>query len=370
MPSRHRPSKDKDEEYAPRVPLQEQLLIDLLPELSPRRILSTSVGRGQFAIAASERFPESSVTCHFFDQFYAQSAQALATLDNLQVVCVPDFPAGPFDLTAIPVRSSGDAELTRERLQAGHVALDIGGRLISATDNEDDTWLHAELRKLFPKVTRRPLSNGVVYLATKQEPLKKVKQFECQFAFRDQGRLIKAVSRPGVFSHRELDGGARALLKAMVVHAGEQVFEIGCGCGALSLAAASRAPGVQVLAVDSDCRAVQCTQRGADLNQLANVDAQLNCSGDTGIADTYDLALGNPPYFSQYQIAFLFLRAAHRALKPGGRVMMVTKTPNWYDEHMPEYFTDIEMQMVSGYSVVSARKPGVRDPRLLSPPRG
>ena len=101
------------------------------------------------------------------------------------------------------------------------------------------------------------------------------------------------------------------------------------------------------------------------LNQLTNVEARLNCTGEAGIGDTYDLAVGNPPYFSQYQIAFLFIRACHRALKPGGRVMMVTKTPNWYDEHMPEYFTDIEMQKVSGYTVVRARKPAIRDPRLL-----
>ena len=354
-----------EDEYAPRVPLQEQLLIDLLPELSAKRVLSMSVGRGQFAIAASERFPEAAVTCHFLDQFYQQSTQSQATLTNLEVICTPDFPVGPFDLVAIPVRSSGDAELTRERLQAGHVGLEIGGRLISCTDNEEDTWLHAELRKLFPKVTRRPLDNGVVYLATKHEPLKKVKQFECQFAFRDHGRLIQAISRPGVFNHRELDGGARALIKTMVVNPGDQVFEIGCGCGAVSLAAAARAPDVKVLAIDSDCRAVQCTERGAVLNQLTNVEARLNCTGEAGIGDTYDLAVGNPPYFSQYQIAFLFIRACHRALKPGGRVMMVTKTPNWYDEHMPEYFTDIEMQKVSGYTVVSARKPAIRDPRLL-----
>lgn len=352
---RRRPSQD--EEYSPRIPVQEQLLIDVLPELKIKSLFCTSVGRAQFAIAASERFSDATVTCHFMDLFYTQAAQALATQTNLEIICTPDFPTGPFDHVAIPVRSSGDAELTRERLQAAHVALEIGGRMISVTDNEEDTWLHAELRKLFPKVTRRPLENGVVYLATKTEPLKKVKQFECLFAFRDQGRLIQVISRPSVFNHRELDGGARALMKAMVVNPNEQVFEIGCGCGAVSLAAAARAPGVKVLAVDSDCRAVQCTQKGAELNQLTNVDVQLNCMGEAGIAGTYDLALGNPPYFSQYQIAFLFLRAAHRALKPGGRVMMVTKTPNWYDEHMPEWFDDIEMQTVSSYSVVSGRKP-------------
>lgn len=357
MPRRRPP---QEEEYAPRIPVQEQLLIDLLPELNLQSLFCTSVGRGQFAIAASERYPESQVTCHFMDIFYAEATQALATLTNLKVVCTAEFPTGPFSHAAIPVRSSGDAELTRERLQAAHVALEIGGRLITVTDNEDDTWLHGEMRKLFTKVTRRPVDKGVVYLATKTEPLKKIKHYECLFAYRDQGRLIQLVSRPSVFNHRELDGGARALIKAMVVNPGDHVFEIGCGCGAVSLAAAARAPEVQVLAVDSDCRAVQCTAKGAELNQLTNVEARLNCTGEVGIAGTFDLAVGNPPYFSQYQIAFLFLRAAHRALKPGGRVMMVTKTPNWYDEHMPEWFTNIEMQKVSSYVVVSGVKPGAK----------
>jgi 16S rRNA G1207 methylase RsmC len=344
------------EDPTSRVPVQEQMLTAVLRELAPKRLLCTSVGRGQTAIAASEAFHDCEVTCHFMDLFYASATQALATMTNLKVVCTPDFPAETFDHVLIPIRSSGDAELARDRLQSGHIALEIGGRLITATDNEKDTWLHGEMKKLFPKVTRRPLDEGVVYLATKTEPLKKIKNFECEFAFRDQGRLLRLISRPGVFNHRKLDGGARALIKAMTVNEGDRVLDIGCGCGAVAIAAASRFPSVQALAVDSDCRAVHCTERGAALNELTNVTTALNCNGDAGIADTYDLVVGNPPYFSQYQIAFLFLRAAFRALKEGGRVMMVTKTPNWFDEHMPEWFQEIDIQPVSNYYIASGRK--------------
>lgn len=352
MPRRRKPV----EENHNRAPVQEQMLTSVLKEIAPRRLLCTSVGRGQTAIAASEAFPECDVTCHFMDIFYATATQDLATQTNLKVVCTPDFPEETFDHVMIPIRSSGDGELARDRLQSGHIALEIGGRLITATDNEDDTWLHDEMRKLFPKVTRRPLAEGVVYLATKTENLKKVKNFECHFAFRDHERLIQLISRPGVFSHRKLDGGARALIKAMTINEGDRVLDIGCGCGAVAIAAAARSPSVRALAVDSDARAVHCTQRGAELNQLTNVSTALNCTGDAGGFESFDLVVGNPPYFSQYQIAFLFLRTAARALKSGGRVMMVTKTPNWFDEHMPQWFDQIDIQPVSNYYVASGRK--------------
>lgn len=330
--------------------------MDLLRDITPRRVLCTSVGRGQFAIEAAHRFPDAHVTCHFLDLFYADETRKAGGEQNLRIVCSPDFPEETFDCVAIPVRSSGNAELTRDRLQAGHIALEIDGRMICTTDNEDDRWLHEELRKLFSKVTRRPVKEGVVYLATKTEALKKVKNFECQMAFRDREKLIQLVSRPSVFSHREVDGGARALIRAMEIGAGQKVLDMGCGSGTVALAAAARAPGVQVLAVDSDCRAIQCTAKGAELNQLTNVNTELNYQGDPGKPDSYDLVLGNPPYFSQYHIAALFLRAASRALKVNGRVMMVTKTPNWFDEHMPEMFDNVEIKSVGAYSVVSGKK--------------
>src|SRR5262249_28311319 len=152
-----------------------------------------------------------------------------------------------------------------------HDRLSIGGRLISATSSEDDQWLHGQMRKLFDKVTRRPQDGGVIYLATKTAPLKKYKNFVCEFAFRDQERLIKAVSRPGVFSHRSLDAGARALINTMVVGDGDRVLDLGCGSGAVALAAAFRASAVTVVAIDSHTRAVECTVQGAKLNELTNV---------------------------------------------------------------------------------------------------
>src|SRR6185295_11361493 len=135
----------------------------------------TSLGRGQFGAMAASYAAGAQVVCHFFDAHLAVQAAEFcgAGEGRPSIVCAADFPAGPFDLVAIPVDPRGEAELTRDLLQSGHERLAVGGRLLSATSSSDDQWLHTEMRKLFDKVTRRPSDDGVLYLATKTTPLKK-----------------------------------------------------------------------------------------------------------------------------------------------------------------------------------------------------
>ncbi|MGE5193668.1 MAG: class I SAM-dependent methyltransferase [Deltaproteobacteria bacterium] len=356
-----------EEAQALRTPAAEQLLIEEIPSISATRILCTSLGRGQFARVASSYSPCTRVVCHFFDTWLARqaaehcnvagtpgvpSAEATAATGNLEIVCTPDFPPGPFDLVAIPVDPRGEAELTRDLLQTGHDRLVIGGRMLAATSIADDQRLHGEMRKLFEKVTRQPQENGVLYLASKTAPLKKHKNFNCEFAFRDQGRLVRAVSRPGVFSHRSLDAGARALINTMTIRDNDRILDIGCGSGAVALAAAFRARAVTGVAVDSHARAVECVTRGAALNGLSNVTAILDHEGRAPEPGTYDLVLGNPPYYSDYQIAEVFLQAARRALKPRGKVLMVAKSYAWYETRMPELFDDVQLHPHKQYTVV------------------
>jgi 16S rRNA (guanine1207-N2)-methyltransferase len=349
-----------------RIPAAEQLLIDELPAIRETRILATSLGRGQFAAAAARQIPGARVTLHELDIYLADEARRFleqtasvaggAGEGAARVVCSADFPEEQFDLAALPVDFRGDAELTRDRLQAAHTRLAIGGRLLSATGNPEDQWLHDELRKMFAKVTRRPSETGVLYLATKVAPLKKLKHYDAEFAFRDRGQLIRAISRPGVFNHRGLDAGARALVNTMQIAEGARVLDLGCGSGVVAFAAALRANGVTVVAVDSHARAIDCTLRGAALNGLTNVRTILNAEGETGEPGTFDLVVGNPPYYSDYRIAEIFLQGARKALRPGGTLLIVTKAVTWYEERLPELFDQVRRNIHKAYSVLEARQ--------------
>ena len=240
--------------------------------------------------------------------------------------------------------------------------------MIVSTDNDEDQWIHNELRELFPKVTRRPIrKQGTLYFATKVKPLKKVRDFDCEFAFRDRERLIYAYSRPGVFSHRHIDPGARALMNTMTVKPGMKILDLGSGAGTVTLAAAFAAENVTVHAVDSNARAIQSLERGIAKNEAPGITYALDAEGQSPASDEFDLALANPPYFSNYAIADLFLDTAHRALKPKAKILIVTKTPNWFVERMPLWYADVEVAEHNDYWIVTGKK---RKESMSDMPRG
>ena len=69
---------------------------------------------------------------------------------------------------------------------------------------------------------------------------------------------------------------------------------------------------------------------------------------------SYDLALANPPYYADFRIAELFVEAAHRALAPGGTLLIVTKQPTWYLENLPNAWNDVAREEVKTYHLIEA----------------
>lgn len=329
--------------------------MDVAGELPPGHLLCNTAGRGQFARTFVETHPGATADVWFLDVYQRDQAQhAEESSSGVNYLCQPDPPDGPYDVVAWAFGFRGETELKREMLQAGFLRLKIGGRYAVSTDDADDQWLHTELKKLFDKVTRRPLKEGVLYLATKTEELVKRKSYDCEFAFRDRERLLYAYSRPSVFSHRRIDPGARTLINVMEIEPGFRVLDLGCGAGTVGLAALARNENVSVLAMDCNPRALEAITRGAAKNELTGLSTTLDATGTTIPAAEFDLVLANPPYFSNYRIASLFLQIAQHALKPRGRVLVVTKTPLWFEEHMPEFFPRMSLMPVRDYVVASA----------------
>jgi 16S rRNA G1207 methylase RsmC len=338
----------------------EQLLIDYLPKLKGERVLCTTLGRAQLATAIGDANPQAKVVCWFLDLFaQQQSAQQIGSRpENFQLLCQADPPTASsqqqsekFDLACLPFQRQGEVELVRDQLQIAHDRLDIGGTLVASTDNADDHWLHDQLKLLFDKVSRYAVTGGAIYAAVKQRPLKKLKNFACEFAFRDNERLIHLRSRPSVFSHRSLDTGARALIESMPLAAGQRVLDIGCGSGAVALAAALRMEGITAHAIDSNPRAIEAVQWAAAKNGASQVTASLDCDGSTLEPQTFDLALGNPPYYSNFRLAEVFIEIACRALKPTGELFLVTKMPDWYQRHLERWFGHFEQTTARQFQV-------------------
>jgi 16S rRNA (guanine1207-N2)-methyltransferase len=102
---------------------------------------------------------------------------------------------------------------------------------------------------------------------------------------------------------------------------------------------------------------VECTARGVEMNGLANVSVALEAAGRVPDPGSYDLALANPPYYSDFRIAQLFVDTAWKALAPGGTLLVVTKQPTWYVEHLPQMWRDVAQEPVKTYHLIEAVRP-------------
>jgi 16S rRNA G1207 methylase RsmC len=334
-----------------------------LPATGGMRIVCTTTGRAQAAHALATEHPAAAVTAWFLDLHPSAAATAswAPAPSNLLAACLPDMPPGPYDLAIVPLAKDGEAELTRELLQQAFAQLVIGGRLVTAIDNPRDKWLHGQLAETGETVRVRPAEGPkpqtIAYVVEKTRPLAKVRDFSCEVVFRDRERLLTAFTRPGVFAHRRIDPGARHLLNAVDIAPDTRVLDIGCGSGCVALGIAARDPSIRVHAFDSAARAVECTQRGVEFNELPNVTVALEAEGRVPDPGTWDLALANPPYYSDFRLADLFCEAARLALAPGGTLLVVTKQPTWYLEHLPRMWMNVAREEVKGYHVIEAVRP-------------
>ncbi|MFM8434504.1 MAG: methyltransferase, partial [Planctomycetia bacterium] len=215
--------------------------LEVAQALPGERIVCTTAGRGQAAAALALARPEARVAAWFLDLHQHDLAVAAwgGRPAGLEPVCAADMPPGPFDLAVVPLAKDGEAELSRDILQAALLNLAIGGRLVAAIDNPRDTWLREQLAATGETVRVRPAAGPkpqtVCYIVEKTHEPARVRDFTCEFVFRDRDRLLRAVSRPGVFAHRRIDPGARHLLNAVDVAPDTRVLDIGCGSGCVAL---------------------------------------------------------------------------------------------------------------------------------------
>lgn len=346
---------DTFDKWSPRIPTSSAAIAGAEPVMQSVGLV-VSPGRAQLAETLIKNGVVQAAHAWYLDLHDATQA-SLTLSESVEVLSGPDLPDSRYFAAAFPVMKRSESELTRELLQQMHQRLIPGGLLVTSVDNPRDTWLHEQLQSLFEKVTCERTDDGCVYWAKKKGELKKAKQFECVFEFRDNNRTIKAVSQPGVFSHRRLDPGAKQLMLSAEIGEQDNVLDMGTGCGAVALSVAFQTQG-RVFGVDSNSRAVQCLSQGAELNGLENVEAIWNADGELELPVEIDLALANPPYFGDDSISQHFVETCLSSLRTGGALLVVTKQPAWYEACYDAYaLEDIVIFEAGKYFVACGRKP-------------
>jgi len=174
-------------------------------------------------------------------------------------------------------------------------------------------------------------------------------------------RTVTVRSRPGVFSHGELDPGTAMLLANLHVRPDDRVLDWGCGSGIIGMAAALTAGAERVTLLDIDSLACECAKASLAANGLAAARV-VHADGLAAVCgERFDLIVSNPPFHSGHAVNTaaieVLISEAYQALANRGRLVIVANRFLPYERLLTTAFGEIETLAADGrYKVLLARK--------------
>jgi 16S rRNA (guanine1207-N2)-methyltransferase len=250
------------------------------------------------------------------------------------------------------------AELVLDQLQDIYLSMDEGGELWAAFEGDQDAALKT-MKLVWPSVhVAKRAKHAILFRTEKKGPIVKKRDFSAEWqASVPGGEPVTFTSFPGCFCHRRPDAGGLALAEVAVREkAPARMIDMGCGCGLVGLLAADafRRDGADVALtlVDSHARAIAAARVNASRLGFEPEFILADDGLPRGRVGEFDLFVGNPPYYSDYRIADVFLETAYRALRPGGVCLTVVKTASGLVPVQEKFFRKVEVVQRRGYSVL------------------
>lgn len=163
----------------------------------------------------------------------------------------------------------------------------------------------------------------------------------------------------GIFSPRNIDEGTLLLLKYLDINETDDCLDLGCGYGPIGLTMAKLAPNGQTTLVDKDFKAVEYSNKNAELNQITNAEALLSNGFDQINKRKFDVVVSNVPAKVGNEMLSLFLHDAYKQMNPGGKIYVVTITGlrKYIKRNFEEVFGNYKkLKQGSNYTVAMATK--------------
>ena len=163
----------------------------------------------------------------------------------------------------------------------------------------------------------------------------------------------------GIFSPRNIDEGTLLLLKYLEVNENDNCLDLGCGYGPLGLTMAKMAPNGKTTLVDKDFKAVEYSNKNAELNQINNAEALLSNGFDQIRDRKFDIVVSNVPAKVGNEQLSLFLHDAYKQMNHGGKIYVVTITGlrKYIKRNFEEVFGNYKkLKQGANYTVAMATK--------------
>lgn len=168
------------------------------------------------------------------------------------------------------------------------------------------------------------------------------------------------LTQAGIFSSEHIDPGSLLLAEYLPKNLRGHVADLGAGWGYLSDIALERCPGIELIDLfEADSRALACAKRNLVSHQR---DIRFHWHDvTTGLPETYDAILMNPPFHTgqdtDVDLGRAFLSTAAASLKRNGRLHLVANRQLPYEPMLDSLRLAWRKMAEDGtYKVISAEK--------------
>lgn len=156
-----------------------------------------------------------------------------------------------------------------------------------------------------------------------EHPRSRSARRELRFLYR--GELLSFAVDAGVFAAHGLDPGTGLLIQHLAVADGARVLDLGCGWGAVGVAAAKSSPHGSIVLTDVNRRAARLASENLGRNGIRNAEVRVGRLFEPVANERFDLIATNPPFRAGRETVLELLAATPQYLAPGGRLLLVGK---------------------------------------------
>ncbi len=175
-----------------------------------------------------------------------------------------------------------------------------------------------------------------------------------------RGKLFEFVTASGVFSPKRVDLGTRLLIEAMILPEKGCILDVGCGYGAVGIAAATFSPKLRVIMTDVNRRAVLLARQNAEKNNVPNTEVKQGYLYEPIQELAFNCVLSNPPVSAGMKTVEAIVRGAPGVMACKATFQMVVRSkigrktlPLLFDEAFGNFAV---LARESGYRVLMAEK--------------
>ena len=175
-----------------------------------------------------------------------------------------------------------------------------------------------------------------------------------------RGKPFEFITGSSVFSIKRVDLGTRILIESMILPEKGCVLDVGCGYGAVGIAAAAFNRKLHVVLTDVNRRAALLARQNADRNKVSNVEVKHGDLYEPVRALIFNCVLSNPPVSAGMKTVEALIRGAPAVMACKATFQMVVRSkigrktlPTVFNEAFGNF--DV-LSIESGYRVLKAEK--------------